>query len=197
MDAILCNHAMIHLRLVPSQAEPPSAETPPKAEQASKRPARCPRQPSWVRAPGLDGWTPHPKVCGDLFKPLAPVLVEALQMFEGDLRKFLILLVVVLRTGEHPDYRAMSHDEIRHGEIEHLPSRGTNGRSIAASLEMPIESVRRKIHELIDDGWIIRRGRNLFITGKAYREIAILQAAVGPMAIEYAKVARSLTGAGD
>jgi DNA-binding IclR family transcriptional regulator len=56
-----------------------------------------------------------------------------------------------------------------------LPSLGTNVASIAATLGIPKETVRRKISELIEAGWLVRRRGRLYLTAQAYRGLVPLR----------------------
>lgn len=71
------------------------------------------------------------------------------------------MVVVALRTTEHPQFKQLSYDELTAAGLEKQPSRGTNVRSLADSLGLPRETVRRKVNSLVAAGWIEKQGNRL------------------------------------
>jgi hypothetical protein len=114
----------------------------------------------------------YPSVASELLKPLLELLLASRRACGGDVDKFLILLVVATRVAEHPEFAALTPHHLAEAEVETLPSRGTNVRSIADSTDIPKETVRRKVSELIEAGWLERRGRDLTLTSRAYQMLS-------------------------
>ena len=127
----------------------------------------------------------YPQVAGGLLNPLLDLLGESRGAFDGDLDKFLVFLVIAVRTAQHPAFRRLSHDQLMSGEIAVFPSLGTNVRSIAASIGVPRESVRRKVAQLIARGWVCRRGSDLFVTAQAYRQMVPVRDRIERLALRY------------
>lgn len=116
----------------------------------------------------------YPAVAKDLLAPLLDLLVAVRTHFGGDLDRFLIFLLISLRTAQHPRAQAMDPHAVRRGEVESYPSLFTNVRSIAASTQIPYETVRRKVARLIEAGHVERRDEYLTITVEAsfaFREL--------------------------
>ena len=113
----------------------------------------------------------------------------------GEIEKLLILMVVAVRTAEHEEFRGYSADQVTSGELPSLPTRGINMRSIADSLDMPRETVRRKVGEMIDAGWIERRGDTLAVTPQSIPVFDPVILAMHELAgRNYAAVAKLLAG---
>ena len=75
-----------------------------------------------------------------------------------------------------------------------LPGLGTNGRSVADSLSMPKETVRRKIRELAETGWIVRLNGQLYLTSAAYRDLSPVREAMHHLAVRYYEILVRLQG---
>ncbi len=88
----------------------------------------------------------------------------------GDLEKHLILMAIAARTAAHPDFARLSNAE-RESSDAVFPSRGVNVRSIAESTGMARETVRRKVTEMLELGWIAREDTNLHFTAEGYRAL--------------------------
>jgi hypothetical protein len=114
----------------------------------------------------------YPRIATGLLSPLMELLSLSREHCGGDIDKFLVILVVALRTTKHRDFAAHTSEELLSGEIAVFPGLGTNARSIAAYLKIPKETVRRKVAELIEAGWIARVGPRLYFTAKAYQQLA-------------------------
>lgn len=114
----------------------------------------------------------YPKVATDLLKPILELIRLARKCCDGNVDKFLIILAVGIRTVEHPEFSRCSPDKLINIDLPIFPGLGTNARSIAESLEIPKESVRRKVAELIDAGWLVRERSRLYLTAQAYRNLA-------------------------
>ncbi len=90
--------------------------------------------------------THYPEIAGSLLEPLFDVLRVAREVCGGDMDKALIILVVAIRTADHPQFATYTRDQLQSGAVPVFPSLGTNLRSIADSLGAPRETVRRKVH---------------------------------------------------
>ena len=102
-------------------------------------------------------------------------LVAVRAHFGGDLDRFVIFLLVALRTAQDPRTAAIDPLAVRRGEVSRYPSLLTNVRSIAASTDIPYETVRRKVTHLMDSGWIERIDGQLTLTVKASIEFRDLR----------------------
>jgi hypothetical protein len=127
----------------------------------------------------------YPAIAKDLLKPLLELLLLSRDYCGGDIDKFLVLLVVGIRTTEHKQFAGYTQAELLSGAIQVFPGLGTNARSIAASTGIPKETVRRKVSELIEAGWLARDGHNLFFTARAYRDLAPVRESVERLAVRY------------
>lgn len=127
--------------------------------------------------------TQYPKAALRLLRPLLDLLCVAREACGGDFDKFLIMLVVAVRTTEHPLFATYVQEELLDGTIPVFPSLGTNVRSVADSLGLPKETVRRKVGELIDAGWIVRQDHELRFTDRAYRELADARVGIERLAV--------------
>ena len=132
----------------------------------------------------------YPGVAKDLLNPLLEMMRLSRVHCGGDMDKFLILLVVGVRALEHPAFAAYSPEAL--SDAPELPSLGTNVRSIAASIGIPKETVRRKVCELVDAGWFERRAGALHYTADAYRQLAPVRASLQEMAVRYFEVVAAL-----
>jgi hypothetical protein len=137
----------------------------------------------------------YPSLSSELLRPLLELILLSRQYCDGDVDKFLILLVVALRTTEHPQFAMLAPETLAHGSSAALPGLGTNARSIAASLQMPKETVRRKVAELVEAGWLAREGYNLFYTGHAYGQLAPVRQQLTALAVRYFEVVEALVPA--
>lgn len=120
----------------------------------------------------------YPAVADDLLKPLLELCSCSRAACGGDIDKFVILLAVAMRTTSHPDFVRRSQEELLSGEIPVFPGLGTNVRSVADSLGMPKETVRRKVAELVETGWLAREGNDLFFTAQAYADLVPVREAI-------------------
>jgi DNA-binding IclR family transcriptional regulator len=100
--------------------------------------------------------------------------------------------VVALRTTAHREFARRTPEQLISGELQVFPGLGTNGRSIAASLGVPKETVRRKVCELIEAGWLARQGSRLYFTAKAYQELTPVREAMERLAVTNHKVVSNL-----
>ena len=130
------------------------------------------------------------------FGAVAPTLiggfVETMQLirdsFGGDLDLWLVYSAVLLRSVSSPEFKAMSLDAYAAGALPEVL--GTNGKSIADSLSIPRETVRRKVNELIELGLVERNARGVVITAKAARELTPVRDRTIRLAVQYYLLAR-------
>lgn len=131
-----------------------------------------------------------PAVAYDLVEPLARFLTVAREVCGGDLEKVLLMVTISLRSSGHPDFKRFHPGEL--GDHDLLPGFGTNMRSLAESIGMPRETVRRKVQQLIDDGWVTRQGVTLYYTLEGYRAVEPARAAVIKMHVRGFQVIHAL-----
>ena len=117
----------------------------------------------------------------DLLAPLLNLMVAVRTHFGGDLDRFIIFLLISLRTAEHPATASIDPHAVRRGEVASYPSLFTNVRSISASTHIPYETVRRKVAKLIESGVVERRDDYLAITVAASFEFRGLREALFAM----------------
>jgi CRP-like cAMP-binding protein len=98
----------------------------------------------------------YPAIARSLLRPLLNLLSVSREACGGDVEKFLIMLVVAVRTTEHERFATYSQSQLLSGEIPIFPTLGTNVQSVAESTGTPKETVRRKVGELVKAGWISR-----------------------------------------
>lgn len=111
-------------------------------------------------------------VSGELTEPLLNVMIVMRNLCGGDLDKALMMLMVTVRSSTHPDFRALMSGQVQSDAEPVLPSFGTNVSSIAASIGIPNETARRKMHELIKAGWVVRHRGRLKYTPTGYAAVA-------------------------
>lgn len=138
----------------------------------------------------------YPKVATELLTPLVQLLTVARDICGGDVDKFLIILVVAIRTTQHPAFKDFSQADLLAGKVPVMPSLGTNMRSVAASVGIPKETARRKLAEIYEAGWLVREGRDIRFTGRGYQELAPVREAIEALALRYAEVVEGLFGPG-
>lgn len=134
----------------------------------------------------------YPRLATDLLAPILDLLRLSREHCGGDVDKFLVMLEVALRTSPHPDFAACTPDQLISGDIPIFPGLGSNARSIADSLGMPRETVRRKVGELIASGWLVRRRARLYFTAAAYQALAPVRVQIERLAIQHYDVVAAL-----
>jgi hypothetical protein len=112
------------------------------------------------------------RIASELLEPLSRFLNVARDHCGGDTDKVLLMVGIVLRASLHPRYGDLTPRQIEDGEVHILPSLGANYASLSDSIGIPRETVRRKVLELIEQGWVARRGRQLFYTREGYLAVA-------------------------
>lgn len=125
----------------------------------------------------------YPVIARGLLRPLLHLLSIGREACGGDVDKFLIMLVVAIRTTEHASFATYSQAQLLSGELPVFPTLGTNVRSIAESIGVPRETVRRKVGELVSSGWVARKGNELRYTAVAYQQLAGVGAAIEDLAV--------------
>jgi hypothetical protein len=84
------------------------------------------------------------------------ILTSLRQMFGNDLDKPIILAVIGQFMFENGDYESKRYADQGDSDRSLRSDRLTNVESVATSAGLPRESVRRKVGELIDVGWVTR-----------------------------------------
>ena len=134
----------------------------------------------------------YPAIARSLLRPLLHLLSMSREACGGDIEKFLIMLVIDVRTTEHERFAQFSQAQLLSGEIPIFPTLGTNVRSVAESTGTPKETVRRKVGELIEAGWISRQGHELRFTAVAYQDLAGVRVAIEELAVSNFEVVADL-----
>ena len=127
----------------------------------------------------------YPQLAKDLIGPLLETLHAGREVLDGDLDKFLIVLVVGMRTAEDRRTAALNFEDVLSGAVDEYPSLSTNVRSIADSTGIPKESVRRKVAALVEAGWIRRDENALSLAPHASRMLTGFRERLFLMAIRY------------
>lgn len=135
----------------------------------------------------------YPRLAKDLLRPLLAVLASARGVCAGDAQKSEILMLIAMRSVEHPDFLKLSYETIVSGAAASYGSLGTNIRSIADSSGIPRETVRRKVSELTAAGLVERNGNSLSLSPKASRVIGPLREAVLRLAVANFELIAGLT----
>ena len=107
----------------------------------------------------------------DLLNPVLELMSVARSACGGDLDKYLILIVIGLRTAEARQTQEISLGAVLSGEVAEYPSLYTNARSVAESTGVPRETVRRKVAALVAAGWVARTGDDLGFTPFASQQL--------------------------
>jgi hypothetical protein len=125
----------------------------------------------------------YPRLAKDLLRPLLAVLGTARGICQGDTQKSEILMLIAMRSVEHPDFGKLSYETVAAGTASAYGSLGTNIRSIADSSGIPRETVRRKVAELTAAGLVKRDGNALSLEPAASRVIGPLREAMLRLAL--------------
>jgi hypothetical protein len=133
-----------------------------------------------------------PRAGADLLEAVILLLTTANAAMAGDMEKFMILLLVLVRTLQHPAVHATSQAQLMASQDPTLASLPINIASIAASLDIPKETVRRKVRELAEAGWLVRGVAQIHLTPSGYRELAPLRARIERMALRLHDVVHPL-----
>jgi len=132
-----------------------------------------------------------------LLAPLVDLLSDARATFDGDLDRFLIMLVVAIRAAGHKDFAEAVRRRRATGGAPVFPSLGVNIQSIADSIGAPKETVRRKVTGLVASGWIERRGNDLYLTPRAYETHTPLRRAIQQLAVRHFEVVADIVETAD
>jgi hypothetical protein len=135
----------------------------------------------------------YPQVAAKFLLPILELFKAILATGSGDVEKILIMLVVAQRTAEHPHFQGLNVDELFAGEFPALSGIGLSASSIANALQIPQETVRRKVIELIAQGLLVRQGNNLSYTSKAFFELMPIRDKAAEMAVEHYNLLHSLS----
>ncbi|MCR5877814.1 hypothetical protein [Phenylobacterium sp. J367] len=138
----------------------------------------------------------YPAIAPDLLEPILRFMTVGRSITGGDTDKITILLVVAVRSTQHPDFATFTTEELKAGRVPVLPSLGINIRSIADSTGMPRESVRRKVSELVEAGWLVKHGNQIHYTATAYMQVEPARSALEDMAVRFHEVVRKLADKG-
>jgi DNA-binding transcriptional ArsR family regulator len=120
----------------------------------------------------------YPRLAKDLLRPLLAIMATARSICGGDAQKSEILMLIAMRSVEHPEFGKLSYDEVATGTAPAYRSLSTNIRSIADSAGMPRETVRRKVAELTAAGLVTRKGNALSLNPAASVVIGPLREAL-------------------
>lgn len=131
-------------------------------------------------------------IAPDLIGPLLNLLSLSREACGGDMDKFLIMVVVAIRTTAHKDFANYTQEQLHSGEMPVFPSLGINIQSIADSVGAPKETVRRKVVELVEAGWIERRGKDLFYTARAWQGLSAVGKQLEVTAVSYYETVAAL-----
>lgn len=134
----------------------------------------------------------YPQVVRDLLRPLVELFAIARSICAGDGEAAEILLLIALRTVEHPGFSKLTYEEIVAGRADAYQSLTTNMRSIADSTGIPRETVRRKVGWLVDLGWVGREDNAVFLTPSASPALTPLREAVLRLAEQNFDLVRGL-----
>ena len=125
----------------------------------------------------------YPALARSLLGPLLEFMSLSREACGGDADKFLIMLVVAIRTTEHESFATFRQEELLSGDLPVFPSLGTNIRSVADSIGAPKETVRRKVGDLVASGWIVRQENELRFTALAYQQLGQVRIAIERLAV--------------
>jgi hypothetical protein len=89
--------------------------------------------------------------------------------FDGDYDRFLVLIVIALRTYAGAALERLTPEQAWEASVEAYDGLSTNIASIADSTGVPRETVRRKVGDLIGEGLIAKDGNLLQLTPRASR----------------------------
>ena len=78
------------------------------------------------------------------------------------------------------------------GDIPVFPSLPISVRSVAEILGLPRETIRRKVTELADAGWLAREHGRLYFTAAAYQQLAPIREEIEGLAARYYEVVAAL-----
>jgi hypothetical protein len=113
----------------------------------------------------------YTRVAPQLMGPVLEFLHVSRRVCGGDVEAFIVLAAIMLRAAEHESFAKLDYEDLKHLKPEQLLAFGTNLRSIADSVGIPRETVRRKARMLLDAGWVVRRGREIYCTPAVFQDL--------------------------
>jgi hypothetical protein len=134
----------------------------------------------------------YPQVVRDMLRPLTALLAIARSVCAGDGESAEILLLIALRTVEHPAFATLTYEEVVSGGAVAYQSLTTNMRSIADSTGIPRETVRRKVGHLVALGWVGREGNSVFLDPSASPALTPLREAILRLAAQNYELVRAV-----
>jgi hypothetical protein len=134
----------------------------------------------------------YPRTAKALVTPLIELLSLSRDAFGGDIDRALVFYAIAVRTIEHDKFKTLSTAELDSGVLLDPPSLRTNARSIAESLGVPRENVRRKVQYLMASGLVVRDGNDLLATSKGIAELAPVRRFLVGLAIRYFQIVSSV-----
>lgn len=100
------------------------------------------------------------------------LLITLRRHFDGDLDRMLVLAIIGSRTLHARRAEGLSYRDFAHGGRPEVPVNPINLQSVAECSGIPRETVRRKVRDLEQMGWVERRqGGVLAVTEKAACEL--------------------------
>lgn len=139
--------------------------------------------------------TSYAVVAKDLLSPVLHLFDIVHELFDGDFELFHIIGVIAARSADHPAMAEIAISSLENGDMD-IPSLHTNARSVAASTGIPVETVRRKVLQLIDKGWISRNDHLLAFTPAGAQALTpVRQALIDQAAANYKTVSQLRRGA--
>lgn len=134
----------------------------------------------------------YPQIVRDMLRPLMELFAIARSVCAGDGESSEILLLIALRTVEHPAFAKLTYEEIVSGRAVAYQSLTTNMRSIAESTGIPRETVRRKVGHLVALGWVGREGNCVYLNPSASPALTPLREAILRLAAQNYELVRSV-----
>jgi hypothetical protein len=97
---------------------------------------------------------------------LSSILIRVRARFDGDLDQYLLYLIFLL--GELAQMVASAEAEARGEPPRPLQRKGMNALSLSDITLIPRETARRKLQQLVADGYLRREGEGLYFLGDRY-----------------------------
>jgi hypothetical protein len=138
----------------------------------------------------------YPAIASQLLRPLLTLMNLGREVCGGDVNKFLIISAVAVRTTMHREFAQRSQEELLSGEIPIFPALRTTIRSITQMVGLPKETVRRKVSELVDVGWLARNEGRIYLTVVAYQQLTPVREQIQLLAAHYHEVVADLRAVG-
>ncbi|RAK52683.1 helix-turn-helix domain-containing protein [Phenylobacterium deserti] len=111
-------------------------------------------------------------------------VVRSAQTFFPDLEDWAVFLNVLTRAQASPEFAQLSRPALLSRAVPVIPGLGTNVRSVADASGIPRETVRRKVHRLVERGYLEWRDSRLYPTAFAMEQLDPLRMQI------YASVAK-------